>query len=138
MSRPMFRSIGQKVNGFFNSDSQGFHRFHNDNVTEQQPTCVASEITELANFKNGGAAGHVGNGVHGRKKSEGDGWPDGGYTGIFEAGQEEDDANQKKNRNRISAWQAGWNVTNAIQVCSSLSSILCQRLWWRRGNASPI
>jgi len=35
------------------------------------------------------------------------------------------DGELKSDRNRISAWQAGWNVTNAIQVNSPLNSRRC-------------
>ena len=111
MSKPILRSFGQKFTGFFDNKSEGFERFHNDDFIRD--TSKATETTELSSFHNGKCV-QLGNGKHTKSKSEGDGWPDGGYTGILEA--EEDDAGQKKDRDRISAWQAGWNVTNAIQV----------------------
>ena len=108
MSKAGFYAMSQTFGGIFNKKSAGFNRFHNDSFIGE--TCKGKDSTELSSLQNGKAKSNVDS--NGAVSREGDGWPDGGYTGILEV----DDEDKKTKRNKISPWQAGWNVTNAIQV----------------------
>ena len=120
MPIPGFRNISQRLGGVFNQETAGFRRFHNDDQCHPyEKQHDANETTELSYFSNNGKTPHsVSNG---NIKGDGDGWPEGGYTGILEVVEAEVD--KKSKRNRISAWQAGWNVTNAIQVIGGGGSV---------------
>jgi len=64
--------------------------------------------TELAEMQSNGAAAR-------RRNEDGESRNDAG-----DFCPTDDDSESKKDRNQISAWQAGWNVTNAIQVNNTL------------------
>lgn len=81
-----------------------------------------SDTTELSNLPNGSVAKSYGassgespgGGDRGGKLSPG---ADGDCAGIDNQELEQgDNDGPRSNRNRITALQAGWNVTNAIQV----------------------
>ena len=83
---------------------------------ENEP-CAAVDTTEMKKISTPNGTF----GVEGEKNWEGD--PDWAWAkesnnsrsmGVGEDGS--GDTEDKANRNRISEWQAGWNVTNAIQV----------------------
>ena len=110
--------LGGKVVGFFNDKNRGFYRFHDDSQTHDDaavktPKCA--ETTELSTFANGN--GKISQNGKGGQGSE----SECGYTGMLEV-EEDTGETAKKKRNEITAWQAGWNVTNAIQVMTSRAS----------------
>ena len=114
--KPIFGRFGDQVIGFFNDKNRGFSRFHDD-AQNTQPDAVktteVAEATELSMFSNG-KVGKGGNGSHNMSGSDGN-----GYTGMLEV-EEDTGETPKKKRNEITAWQAGWNVTNAIQVRATM------------------
>ena len=117
-------------------ESINFVRFHNDpeppTPPALTPTTARADHTELSTIPNGGGGG-------GKEEMTTDGYwvikdgePGGGGQG--EKCVEKGDIKDKKimvdsvdnddDKDRISAWQAGWNVTNAIQVRSCISTTL--------------
>ena len=85
-----------------NEEKINFARFRND-------ACPTTDATELSNFH---ANGSVSKGTPGDEKGP---YENGGTP--FPTYVEEDTASEGQDtRNQISEWQAGWNVTNAIQV----------------------
>ena len=114
----MFRNtahiVSSKVRSFFDNKAYGFERFYNEDVNESGQKTV-KETTELSSLSNG-TAGCVANGLgkpEGRRGSNMSEKPE------FSHVEEGDDFDLLQRRNRITAWQAGWNVTNAIQVTFS-------------------
>jgi len=117
-----------------------FARFNNDDGDEFPPNAadadgqhqqrrrrtvrIGGSDTELADFPktsigvDGAGGGHpVKVGTTGDSVKDGN---DGaGHWMAMEGGLEGGGDSASNNQNRISAWQAGWNVTNAIQVYSA-------------------
>jgi hypothetical protein len=111
--------VASKFGGLFRDDTARFERFHNDEDNEdtivmKQP-CETTELSCLQ--RSGSMPNGLGNGAAGNH-TPGCGGEDAYQSKdlcfALEDGADEDDL--KSNRNRITAWQAGWNVTNAIQV----------------------
>ena len=101
-----------KVRSFFDNKSYGFERFHNDDSTESIQK-MPKEATELSSLSNG-SAGCLANGFDQNERRKGS--TASSEKAEFSHVEEGEEFNGKHGRNRITAWQAGWNVTNAIQV----------------------
>ena len=87
----------------------GFVRFHDD-------TIEANEVT----LSNGTFSGkdYKSDGCYGGSENDGElGKKENGMLPMsIEPVKDASLEDKKQERNRITAWQAGWNVTNAIQV----------------------
>ncbi len=82
----------------------------------------AYDTTEMAKIANGSVGESGGYGTECVREDEPDKYweKENGFLGVQEDGVEKD---VRASRNRISEWQAGWNVTNAIQVITSFHSL---------------
>ena len=89
--------------GKTDSESVNFARF------QDEPSTPMGDSTELKNIQNGGVAAKQ-SGY--KTTSNGDCSQDNGGYGNLQQDYTEDVNAQDK----ITEWQAGWNVTNAIQV----------------------
>ena len=85
----------------------GFVRFHDE-------TIEANEVT-LANGTFKSEACYGGSEIEGDPGKKENGMLPMSIEPVKDTTLED----KKQERNRITAWQAGWNVTNAIQVISS-------------------
>lgn len=87
----------------------GFVRFHDETIEPNEVT-LANGSFSGKDFKSDGCYG----------ESDTDGEPGKKENGMIQMSIEptKDTSleDKKQERNRITAWQAGWNVTNAIQV----------------------
>ena len=99
-----FRGLRSMVpRGTKDSESINFMRFHNDPGAVTPP---AMDTTELHPIANGSAP--PGKGPDGMTGQE-----NGNYCSIPTPTEP---PKEEPGKNKITAWQAGWNVTNAIQV----------------------
>ena len=91
-----------------------FARFQNEMTHSNTET----EIHKMSAVNGFGAGKRPGSGAS--TPTGGTEAVENGATPFPEYKEEDDEAggedDKRKERNRISAWQAGWNVTNAIQV----------------------
>ena len=95
-----------------NEESINFVRFHNDSTASSPPaltpTTSAAEHAELHTIPSSHPpADHL----------KQDSLPvEGGYCSMKDNDKLSKQSNMDNDNDKISAWQAGWNVTNAIQV----------------------
>ncbi len=91
----------------------GFARFHNEPDHMARP-----ESTEMDTIYGNDVISAKGDTCDGKGGNDGE-KPEGGFqNGGFPSFQADEvgSDDHKAERNRITEWQAGWNVTNAIQV----------------------
>lgn len=93
----------------------GFARFHNE--VSNSPS--NPELYKMSAV-NGVSPGHLsGKGSEVTTPAGNEGMDGGMEFPEFQDDGEDSAADKRKERNQISVWQAGWNVTNAIQVENS-------------------
>ncbi len=88
----------------------GFVRFHDETLEANEVTIPNGSFSGKDFKPDGGCYGASDEGGENEKKENGM------LPMSMEPVKDQSLAEKKQERNRITAWQAGWNVTNAIQV----------------------